>query len=303
MMTHLRLFLVGVLLLVLSAAAALPVLALARGYIHLGTLNNHATRTEPLLIIGGDASLPSGATAPLMVMGGTLHLNGTATDVVIGLDADLVLGPRAVLAADVVDLDGSIYRAPSAQVHGNTVSVIGPLWTRSGSRSAGLLQDAHLAALTALSVFVLALLLSAAFPWRVLIVAATVRRYSWQSLAVASVGLVGLPLVCVPLLLSLVGLPLALLLLLAAFGLWVMGVAGAGLLIGHRLLVICGTADSLLRSTFLGLLVLVIVGLIPRYGLLVLLGLGCLGAGATVLSLVDRARTTTMIMANQSSPK
>ncbi len=302
-MTRLGLFLAIVLILVLSAAAALPVLAFSHGYVHLGSLTSHATRRQPLLVIGGDANLPSGATAPLMVMGGTLHLNGPATDVVIGLDADLVLGSRSVLAADVVDLGGYIYRAAGAQVYGNAVSVTGPTWTRGGSRRAGLLHDAHLAALAALSVFVLALLLSAAFPWRVLIVAATVRRYSWQSLAVAAVGLAGLPLVCVPLLLSLVGLPLALLLLLAAFGLWVMGVAGAGLLIGHRLLVICGTADSLLRSTFLGLLVLVVVGLIPGYGLLVLLGLGCLGAGATVLSLVDRSRTTTMIMANQSGPR
>jgi hypothetical protein len=78
------------------------------------------------------------------------------------------------------------------------------------------------------------------------------------------------------------------------------GLAGAGLLIGHRLLVACGTADSLLRSTFLGLLVLTVIGLVPGFGLLLLLGLGCLGAGATVLSLLDRSRAITMIMAHQS---
>jgi len=298
-MTRLRLWLGGCLLLLFGLSAALPLLAVSHGFICFGSLTSTALREAPLLLLGGDGQLHGGASAPVLVVGGTLHLSGKVTDVVVGVDADIVVGPRAVLTADVVDLGGHIYRAPGVQVSGNIVGVTSP-WSQHASRQAGLLHDAQLAALASLSVFVLALLLSAAFPWRVLVVAATVRRYSWQSLIVAVAGMAGLPLLCLPLLLSLIGLPLALLLALAAMGLWLTGLAGAGLLIGHRLLAACGTADSLLRSTFLGLLVLSLVGLIPGYGLLLLVGLGSLGAGATVLSLIDRSRAVRLSLTSHS---
>ena len=302
-MTRLRLFLAGIVLVVCGAAAFLPLLALSHGLVHLGSFGDGtpAPRAAPLLVVGGDATLPHGTRAPLMIVAGTLRLDGRASDVVIGLDADLVFGPHASLTSDVVDVGGHIYRGPGAVTAGNVVGATEPWHGRPAERRAGLLHDAQLAALASLSVFVLALLLSAAFPWRVLIVAATVRRYSWQSLAVATGGAACLPLVCLPLLLSVVGLPLALLLLLAALGLWLTGLAGAGLLIGQRVLVVCGTGDSLLRSTFLGLLVLTLLGLIPVVGLIVMLVLGCIGAGATVLSLVDRSRAVTMIMSHQAS--
>jgi hypothetical protein len=302
-MTRLRLMLAAAVLLMCGAATALPVLAFSRGFVHVGSFRQPGgvARTTPLLVIGGDASLPAGTRAPVMVIAGTLRLNGPVGDVAIGLDADLLCGPQSVLAGDAIALGGRVVRQPGAVLHGNIVVATGPGQGSNGR--AGLLHDIQLAALASLSVFVLALLLSAAFPWRVLVVAATVRRYSWQSLAVAAGGMAGLPLLCVPLLLSVVGLPLAMLLLLAALGLWLTGVAGAGLLIGHRLLAVCGAADSLLRSTFLGLLVLALLGLIPGFGLLVLVGLGCLGAGATVLSLVDRSRAVTMIMAGYSGQR
>ena len=91
----------------------------------------------------------------------------------------------------------------------------------------------------------------------------------------------------VPLALSLVGVPLAGILMIALVFCWWLGAASVGFLIGRRLLGLRGHEGSLTRAALLGGALLGGIVGIPVVGGVFLVLAGAAGAGAVLLGLIE----------------
>ena len=196
-----------------------------------------------------DYDLPANATArePIVVIGGSATINGHAEDDVTVIGGTLRIGSTAVVGGDVVTLGGDAFIDPAAQIAGeiNEAVVVGPDidlgvgWLSSGWWA----LFAFGATILRLGiVFVVATLLTVVAPdW----INSIARRAASSPLGSAAIGVAGEILavpaavaVIIALVLSIVGILLlvAFPIVLGAAGLlWVAGYAAVAAQVGARL--------------------------------------------------------------------
>jgi hypothetical protein len=204
--------------------------------VHLRILNNYelaatATAREPIVVIGGSATINGRAEDDVVVLGGTLRL-----------------GPTAVVRGDVVAVGGEAIIDPAAQISGEITRTVmmGPDWDLGGM---GWLTDGWWAAFafgaTLLRlgiVLVIAMLLTVVAPGWINSIA---QRASSMPLGSAAIGVAGQVLfvpgliaVTVALVMSVIGILLLVaypFVLGAAALLWVAGYAAVAANLGSRL--------------------------------------------------------------------
>ena len=285
--------LVSLLSLVIAAAVLVPALAIGRGAVRLGDLeiapDEKLTRTT--LVIGGDVQILGRTAAPVIVLAGDITVIGRAEDDLVTFPGTIRLAPGSVVVRDVVAIGGSVLRSEDAQIQGNVAGQQFP-WSgaivRSESDLAGMiLTRVRLGLLGAIAGALLAVAAVVIVPWLVVLTAATGRGATMQSGLIGLAGLACGPLVIVPLALSLVGAPLAVLLGMALFICWWLGAASTGFLLGRWLLRLRKRDSSLTRATLLGGAVLGTLLGIPMIGGVALVLIGAVGAGAVLLSLIE----------------
>ncbi|HEY3107167.1 MAG TPA: hypothetical protein VGL23_00330 [Chloroflexota bacterium] len=285
--------LVSLLALVVIGAALGPALAFGRGYVHLGKLR--VERGETLvgtqLVVGGDVELLGRTTSPLVVVGGDASVAGRAEDDVVAVLGSVLLGPGSVAGRDVVAVGGRVLRADGSLVLGN-VAGQELRWTGSEIRSesdlpAAIVARARLALLGAAAGMLLVIGAVTLLPWLVVLVGATARGAPLQSGLLGLAGLACGPLLILPLGLSLVGAPLAGILMIALVLCWWLGAASVGFLIGRRLLRLRGRDGSLTRAALTGGALLGALVGVPVVGGVVLVLAGAAGAGAVLLALLE----------------
>ncbi|HEX5414147.1 MAG TPA: hypothetical protein VFZ25_00675, partial [Chloroflexota bacterium] len=118
----------------------------------------------------------------------------------------------------------------------------------------------------------------------------TTRYMPLRSGLAALTGVVVVPLLALPLVLSLVGLPLALLLGLGAAVVWLVGLTAAGLLVGRWILAGDPRAHGYLRVVLVGLAPILLALAIPVLGPLFVGAVGFWGAGGRMVSFVEKER-------------
>jgi hypothetical protein len=285
--------LISLLALMVIGAALVPALAFGRGYVHLGTLRVERGQTldGTKLVVGGNAELLGRASAPLIVVGGDASVEGRTDDDVVAVFGSVLLGPGSVARRDVVAVGGRVLRADGSLVNGN-VAGQELRWTGSEIRSesdlpAAILVRARLALLGAAAGMLLVIGAVTLLPWLVVLTGATARGAPLQSGLLGLAGLACGPLLIVPLGLSLVGAPLAAIMLLALVLCWWLGAASVGFLIGRRLLRWRGREGSLTRAALTGGALLGSIVGIPVVGGVVLVLAGAAGAGAVLLALLE----------------
>jgi hypothetical protein len=251
----------------------------------------------PQARIGGNASLAGGRIEVLGAIGGYLQAAGgqVLIDGPVAGDVDaaagaLELGPRARIGGKLRYRGGEpLKQDAAAQVLGGIERLEMPLRhreRRAGGRAAF--------GVWTLGLMVLAAVLVAALPGasgRVLEAART--RPGWSLLA-GFIALVTIPAAAVVLLATVIGIPLALLVLIDYFALLLVGYVAGGAALGDAALrrwLGARAAQKGWRALFaaLGVLVIALLALLPWLGWLVAFLALLAGMGAMVLQLKPRA--------------
>lgn len=296
--TYRSLWLVAVLL-----ALAIPIALFARGDVWLGPASFDAVNQpdHSLIVVGGNVALRGEIDYPLVVLLGDVRVGGSLNDVLVTVGGNVFLDHHAVTHEAIVVLGGQVFRAPGAVIQG-TVGANIRTWDgqREASRSLepfDLVRQIQLGLAAGLGLLLMCLVVVAVVPWSIVVSAATARRYPIRSGLAGLTGLLAVPFVLLPLMLSLVGLPLAILVGLGAVLIWLVGLTAAGFVIGQYLLGRRPEQSSLLRVLIVGLAPILLVLAVPVVGPLVVGAAGVLGAGARILSFVERERAADAIAA------
>jgi len=279
------------------------------------TLEAGETLDGDLAVFGGSAVLEAGSRVDgdVAVMGGSLRVAGDVDGDVVIFGGTVTLEDTAVVDGDLVTFGGTIHRREGAVVRGQVVEGVGPdldfgfftplrfafpgfswpfrafRWYHTGEGLLGevlsLLFSIMKAVVLVVTVTVLAVLIVLFWPKPTEVVA--------QAALQAPIPGLGVGLLTATLAASLILLlvfticfsPLALLvgvvwLVAALFG-W----AAVGLMVGRRLLAALNvTGATPVLEAGVGTLLLSLLTVVPCLGLVVFLGVGCLGLGAVVLT-------------------
>ncbi|MGH2459917.1 MAG: hypothetical protein ACRDIY_13750 [Chloroflexota bacterium] len=289
--TYRSLWLAAVLL-----ALAMPAMILLRGDLWLGPAAFDAASRpgHALVVVDGDVTLHDGMGYPLVVILGDVHVAGSTRDSLVVVDGNVFLERRAVVDDTIVVLGGRVFRAPGAVIQG-TIGATVREWNGSPSAShsldrVDLVQQVRLGLAAGLGLLLVCLVVVAVLPWSVVVTAATARRYPIRSGLAGLTGLLAMPFVVLPLTLSLVGLPLAILLGFGAVLIWLVGLTAAGFLVGRRILGSRPEQTSFLRVLIVGLAPILLALAVPVLGPLLVGAAGIVGAGARIVSFVERER-------------
>ncbi len=270
------------------------------------TLKSGETLTGDLVIIGGQAIVEQGAAVQgdTVVIGGNLQLDGQVTGNAVVIGGLVSLGSNASLAGDAVSIGGTVQRAAGAYIGGNIVSNFPPpgLQLPGGGATEvrplptqprfqfdfGPLGAAVSVFFQALGFGALAMLLTVFLhPQLDRTGQAVVRQpFIAGSLGVLTVIAAAIAIVILAVTLILIPLALATALLLALA--WLFGMVSLGMEVGDRFTKAVHRSWEPVLSAGLGTFLLVIVvgtvGLIPCVGWLAPALVGMVGLGAVVMT-------------------
>jgi hypothetical protein len=264
----------------------------AGGQVELGSrarLAGHAT------IAGGDVSVRGPVQGSLSIAGGRALIDATVDGDVTVTAQQIELGPQARIGGALRwRSQGELQRHASAQVAGpiERLALHDPGRENSASGAQGAIGWLAGALWTAGLMVVAAVVLAAA-PGLASEVARTWRQRAGISLLAGFVALVCIPVAVVILIITVIGVPLALLSLLLYFVLLTMGYVGSAIGLGQWGLArwkseAAGHLGWRIGATCLALVVLALLGAIPWLGGFVALAMLLTGLGAIMLQLWPR---------------
>ncbi len=234
--------------------------------------------------------------------GGNVEINGHVEDDAVAFGGDVRLGPRAVVDGDVVSFGGSIRRAAGSVVEGDTVSFGGKVIEEVASASADPVKnvaeassavaeavkrhDRHTPGMVAaliwfMSLFGIGFLTKLLMPERMKRIEQEIRVNPLKSGLTGFLTSLALFPLTVLLVVTVIGIPVALALWIVAPLAAVVGYAAVATELGTRLpLFRSRKTQAVVLALGIGLLVL--VGFVPVLGPLALIFLGFMGFGAIV---------------------
>ena len=285
----------------LGAAALLAVASFA-------VPSARAQTEDEAVVFHGPAVVARGHTVEsLVVFEGPTRVDGTVTEDVVALGGDVYV--TGVVGGDVVALGGVPHVASSARIGGDIVSSRTPAIAHGASVNGHVRQPSHQdggawSALLAyflswlgmaISVGVLALLLGWLVPPQARdTLYRTARAEPGASLGVGLLITLGLPLLAVAAMLTVVGIPLGVAVLLALVLVALAGFVATGWVIGRAIAERTQRPHEELRArlgwVLLGVGLLSAAALIPFVGGLVWVAASALGTGAAALAIYRSRR-------------
>jgi hypothetical protein len=258
---------------------------IAGGKVQIG---NPATIGGNLSIAGGNVTIRGNVSGHVQAAGGEVTIDGPVGGDVVVSGGRLVLGPAARIGGNVSYRGDNFSRDPAAVVGGrvdraaSSVESSLPLHlgvTGGWIWSAGLL--------------LLAALFAAAVPPASMRVAAELRARPWLALLYGFIALVCFPVAAILLMVTVIGIPLAMVVLLCYLILLVMGYVATAVGIGDAAVARYRPADSQRSSlrvpaAVAAMLALALVARIPFVGGFVVVVATLLGLGAILLALRPR---------------
>lgn len=279
--------------LALALGSLLPLSAAFHGIFHVGPsqLTARHTLSRPVISIGSRVVLFHGSRSMVISILGDVELRGAARDDLMTVGGNIYLAPHSTADGDVVSVLGGIYQAPTARVSGRIGGARHP-WSGHGlaspmSISAALKNSMRLGLAAGLALLLICTALAIVFPWQVVLISTTLRESPVKSLAAGALSLITFVFLVVPLGLSLVGLPFAVLLTGAASLAWLFGITAGAVVLGR---VVSRRPVSLVWATAAGLVLLAAGMAVPVFGPLLVTATGLAGAGALAVALIGRAR-------------
>jgi hypothetical protein len=235
-----------------------------------------------VVAFGGDAYVPAGQVVDdVAAFGGTVRVDGEVRGDVQAFGGDVLLGPTAVVHGSVDAAGGHIDIAPGARIAGaaNAVPVTPDPVTVRGEEDheAGPARSLLLHAL----LFLFALLLSGAVPERMGAMHLAIVKDPLRTAGVGLLGYAGAVVALVALVITIVGIPLALALGILVPVATYIGLAAAATVLGAALPVERLRGRPVLQI-LAGVSCLFVASLVPGLGAIAIAVAACLGLGALV---------------------
>ena len=236
-------------------------------------------RARDVVVLGGNVRLDPGATAQRVtaIMGSVDLGPGASTDgEVVAIGGDIHVAPGARVAGDAVSIGGKIVIDESGEVEGQQTSIdipgLGGLLTIAGTRPWQSVRHSPLlsiaSALTQFAVFFgLGLLLMVVFPRRLDALIGSLVNAPVKAVLTGLLGTLSLPIAALLLVVTVVGIPLIAVLVLAVALAGVMGYAALALFFGRALPFRFERGAPIIQLT-IGTAILVAIGQIPILGFL-----------------------------------
>jgi hypothetical protein len=261
-----------------SPSAEPPSVDLPDEVVLSGTLNVHrGDEVGEVVVFHGVADVAGVVHGDVVVLDGRILISGQVSGSVVNVDGPVTLGPNAHVLGDVIARD-PIRVADGAVVDGDIRQGAGFLLRTPvdvfGAWAAWLAF--------AVSTLLLAAIIVLVAPRAAERVAETAIERPWGSLGIGFALAIGIPIVAVLAVLTLVGLPFGLALLLALWFLASLGVAFAVFAVGRRL---WEAPRSRWLALLFGWLAVSAVSAIPYVGGIVWALAAIVGSGAAVLAL------------------
>jgi len=257
----------------------------AGGHVEVGS---KAVIEGNLSVAGGNVVIRGPVKGYVQAAGGEVLIDSAIDGDVVAACGKLELGPNARIGGNLRYRAGEeMKRDPAAQVAGNverlatrgrgiTRSGVGRTWTHGWFWTAGLV--------------VLAVILSAALPAAARHVGGELRAHPWLALLVGFVALVCIPAAAVLVMLTIIGLPIGILVILLYLALLLVGYATTAVAIGDLALARARPAAASrvawrMAAAALAVLVIALLGRIPFLGGFVVLLAIVIGVGALFMAL------------------
>lgn len=242
-----------------------------------------------VVVVSGSLELTGDATT-VVIVDGTLTTQGATVETLVLVRATATLGPDTLVTGDVHSVDSTVTRDPAAVIEGSIETGVSAEIAR-GFWLLGLLFMIGWAILVLLS----GLLMAAVAPTLSRRAGTAITDEIGATIGAGLLSWVLMPIIGGALFVTVVGIPIAL-------AIWfilmpVLGFAGllvAGIRIGEAVIARDGGHGHPYGASFLGLTALIIVGMIPILGPIILTVAAFLGSGALTLMAIRAARRQPM---------
>ncbi len=264
----------------------------------IGLMSGLRASDRSIVKIGSDVHIEKDMRVDdAVAVGGSVFVDGIVDGDAVAVGGTIHLGEEAVIHGDAVTVGGVIDQAEGAMIYGTTVNV-GAFdfkdifdWKQFFSGFGGIPKFFMIIPLIGL--FALVLLLTILIPTELGTVASNIKNepvvmFLWGMLGVFLI----VPL-AVMLVISIIGIALIPIEILAIFLASLIGYIAVAIIIGKKLLRALKNDDpSIILSAILGVLILWLIGLIPVFGSIVKVIVWIIGFGAVIIAVARRNKKT-----------
>jgi len=259
-----------------------------------GLTNGLLASDRSVIKVGGDVRVEKDERVDdAVAVGGSVYVEGIVDGDAVAVGGTVHLGEEAIVYGDAVTVGGKIDEAEGAIIYGTSVDV--------GSFDFGnIFEGKHFLGghrgipkiftiIPLIGLIALVLLLSALIPTELGTVATNIKN---EPIIMFLWGLLGIILIvplAVMLAISIVGIVLIPIELLAVFLASLIGYIAVAIIIGRKILrALKNETPSVILSAILGILILWLVGLIPIFGSIIKAIAGIMGFGAVIIAVARR---------------
>lgn len=251
-----------------------------------------------VLALGCNVDVQQGATVTGSIadFGGNVQIAGTVSGSIASFGGNINLTDSAVVNGDIAAMGGNVTRAPGAVVNGNSTTglptppnapgaptpppVLNPI-----NRAFNFGFDILGGIVTALAFGALGALVVIFAPNATKRVSEAAGRKPLNTAGVGCLTLIVLPILAILLVITLIGIPVAFLLGIAAWAAWIFGGIAIGLLAGEKILGAFKVNNILpVAAVMVGIVILILIGQVPVFGFLFSCIVGLIGLGAVVMT-------------------
>ncbi|MBI5510954.1 MAG: polymer-forming cytoskeletal protein [Deltaproteobacteria bacterium] len=253
----------------------------------------HKQHRDDRVVVGAQGRVEAGETvADAVAVGGSMTVAGHVRGDAVAVGGSVILEPGAVVDGDAVAIGGGVEVAEGATLNGNRVSLGGSLGgvvksLASFNPERFLLPAIVLRVLSSLvrmiTLLILGLLLLAFAPGRIQGVREVLAARPGQSFVTGFGLMLGFVPLCILLAVTLVGIPLIPVAILALIAVVVMGLVAFAVWLGYRIPVYTANKTPV-SALVMGMVVVTAVDLVPIFGGAVLAAVSLAAAGAVLLS-------------------
>jgi hypothetical protein len=236
---------------------------------------------DNVLTLGGNAVVDGKVRHSVIAIGGTVTVSGEVGEAIVGLGSRIILKSTAVVTGDVAALGGTLEKEPGCTIRGDTVYLQGPeigdkLFKGNVFRGVLLFPLIPIIIIVKLIILfiwlILALVGAALFPKQIAFASEQIRKSFWPTFGVGLLAVIvfcGLVLFAALLSIILIGIPVLMALVAAAFIIKIFGRLAVFYFFGDSLLRAFGSKKiSAMGAVLVGLLIVGLIGFLPIIGFL-----------------------------------
>lgn len=228
-----------------------------------------------------------------VAIGGSVYVEGIVDGDAVAVGGTIHLGEEAVIHGDAVTVGGMIDKAEGAMIYGTTVDI-------GSFNFDSIFEGKHifdrfsgipkfLMIIPLIGLFALALLLAVLIPTALSTVVANIKNEPIIMFLWGVLGVILIVPLAVMLAISIIGIALIPLQILAIFLASLIGYIAVAIIIGKKLLRALNMDNpSVILSVILGILILWLIGLIPIFGSIVKVIAWIMGFGAVIIAVAQR---------------